>query len=156
MHCPECGFVFDTKISGKPRSLPQHKRLFGLLNVAFSNWPEGHEFQPANKEHLRKWLIAKAGHYDTRTFELPETGNPLLMAAMMEFAENLLEVDEDGGHRFGRWHGSTLTVFIPKSMAFEKLPHREACKLFDEIDAIVHEVIGVPADKLLKESEKVA
>lgn len=156
IHCPECGCTFDGKRASKARSLPQHRRLFGLVKAAFANWPEGHDFQPANEEHLRKWLIAKAGHFDTRTFELPETGDPVLMSRMMEFAEKLLEVDDDDGHRFGRWRGSKLTVFIPKSMSFKKLPHKEACELFDEIGAVIEQAIGVPADRLLKEHERVA
>jgi hypothetical protein len=156
VNCPHCGCEIETKKGGKPRSVEQHRRLFGLVRAAFANWPEYCDFQPTNEEHLRKWLIAKAGHYDTRTFELPETNSPAMMAAMMEFAEALLEADPDEGHRFGRWMGSKLVVFIPKSIAFNKLAHKEACKLFDEIGAVIESIIGVPADKLLKEQERVA
>ena len=145
--CPCCGYNLSAK--AKPRSLEQHKRYFALINAAYAQWPEMHDFKPDNVDHLRRWLQCKAGYYETRSFQLPETDNPATMARMMEFAEALLETQP--GTRFGRWIGSTLAVFIPKSIAFEKLPHKDACRLFDDVAGFIEDAIGVPAEQLLRE-----
>lgn len=81
-----------------------------------------------------------------------------MMARMMEFAEALLETQKgtQKGTRFGRWRGNTLAVFIPKSIAFEKLEHKAACNLFDEVAAVVEAEVGMSAETLLREAERAA
>lgn len=151
-HCPHCGS--DLAESGKGRSVPQLRRYFALVKAAYYHWPDAHEFEPDSKQHLRRWLQCKAGHHDTQIFELPETDDPVLMARMMEFAEALLDTDK--GSKFGRWRGNVLAVFTPKSIRFDKLDHRAACQLFDEVAAVIEMEIGIPAERLLKEAETAA
>lgn len=140
-HCP----------AHRRRSLPQHRRLFGLISAAFHHWPGGHEFEPDSAEHLRAWLLCKTRHRETNDFTLPDTDDPVMMARMMEFAEALLDTQK--GSKFGRWRGSTLRVFTPKSISFEKLNHRDACLLFDEIGAVIEAELGIKADELLRQHE---
>jgi hypothetical protein len=143
-HCP----------AHRRRSLPQHKRMFGLIAAAFHHWPEGHEFEPDSAEHLRAWLLCKTRHREAADFTIPETDDPVMMARLMEFAEALLNVGDDS--KFGRWRGSTLRVYTPKSISFEKLNHRDACKLFDEIGAVIETEMGIAPDELLKQTEAAA
>lgn len=146
--CPQCA------AKAKPRSPEKHRRYLALIKAALTHWPDDHEFRPSTFKHLRQWLQCKAGHHEVRTFELPETDNPVMMARMMEFAEALLETQK--GTRFGRWRGNTLAVFIPKSIAFEKLEHKAACNLFDEVAAVVEAEVGMSAETLLREAERAA
>ena len=44
--CPCCGYNLSAK--AKPRSLEQHKRYFALINPAYAQWPEMHDFKPDN------------------------------------------------------------------------------------------------------------
>ena len=48
------------------------------------------------------------------------------------------------------------TIIIYKSIAFDKLDHRGACKLFDEVAGVIEAEIGIKADDLLKETEAAA
>lgn len=147
-NCPTCGRPRD---KAKPRSIEQHRRYFCLLKAAFDNWPESHEHQFASVEELRKYLQMKAGHREVGA-SIPLTG------VRKESAKLLAEaaIRAAGSYAIPVIHGDTLVVFRPKSVAFEKLDHKAACALFDEVSAYIEEAIGVPADTLLRELEKVA
>lgn len=153
MKCPHCHSDLDP-VKGKPRSLEQLRRFFGVLRAMYHHWPEKvEEFQPHSEEHLRKWILCKAGHGTVvQTLTMPRTSNPSLMAALMSFAEQLLEID----NRFGRWKGSTLAIYEAKSIAFHKLGQAEFNKLNDEVEAAYKEVTGLDADEVLKQHERAA
>jgi hypothetical protein len=144
--CHSCGVLLT-----KPRSEPDHRRFFALINAAFHHWPESHEFHPDNSEHLRAWLLCKAGYRDVATFELPETDDPVMMARMMEFAERLLEHAGDERRKFGRWRGSTFYVHQAKSIAWDKLSQKEFSPIREAVEEVISAEIGVDAEALLRE-----
>lgn len=143
MTCPHCG--------SQPRSNLDHNRFFGLIARAFEQWPETHEFEPEDAEHLRAWLLCKAGWKTTKTLELPEVGNPVFMALMMEFAEDLLERVPGGEFRFGRWVGHRLHVHTHKSIKFKRADQKKFNPVRDAVTEIIEHVLGVSANQLLKE-----
>lgn len=51
------------------RSVEEHNLLFGVVAMAFQNWPHTHPFRPADEEHLRVWLAMEVGHHEI--FEVP-------------------------------------------------------------------------------------
>lgn len=132
------------------RSLPQHRRLFGLIKAARLHWPEKHDFQPFTEEHLRKWLLCKAGHCSVRELSLADmdTGEAI---ALLEAAFHAA-----GAYSFVRGDTGRVRIFTAKSIAFDKLSHKAACTLFDEIGAVIENEIGIKADDLLKETEAAA
>ena len=151
--CPHCLCDMDPE-KGKPRSLDQMRRFFGVLRTIYNHWPEAvEEFQPHSEEHLRKWILCKAGHGTVvQTLTMPRTSNPSLMAALMSFAEQLLEID----NRFGRWKGSTLAIYEAKSIAFHKLGQAAFNRLNDEVEAAYKEVTGLDPDEVLNQTERAA
>lgn len=128
--CPECGFVLEKR--KKPRSTPQHRRLFGLLRKAFEHWPHGAPYSPRTEEELRAYLLIKAGWYEHRT----QIGKGPHFTP-----DRSITIDMDGVRH----------VYTPKSIAYDAMTHQEACRVFAAIDEIVTDVIGVPADQLLRE-----
>lgn len=38
---------------------------FGVLGMAYANWPEQYDFQPDDAEHLRHWALIEIGFCDT-------------------------------------------------------------------------------------------
>jgi hypothetical protein len=54
----------------KQRSTAQHRRFFGLVKAAYDQWPENHQFDPDNEDHLRAWLLVKAKHRTIKEFLL--------------------------------------------------------------------------------------
>lgn len=129
----------------KPRSIEQHRRFFGLVGAAYHQWPEKHAFKPINSEHLRAWLLCQAGHRVESRVDLSgdasETARvlPIITAALLRqycWAESC---------------GVTLYVTAAKSIAFDKLPHREFCKLCDEVADVIAAETGLDPEALLRE-----
>ena len=135
------------------RSLPQHRRYFSLIAAAHHHWPENHDFQPESVDHLRKWLQCKAGHYTTTRIEVP-SAEPAIMRLARLSAEAAIKAS--GGTAWIKPFDGGVVVFVPISIAFDKLDHRGACKLFDEVAGVIEAEIGIKADHLLKETEAAA
>lgn len=150
--CPHCLCDLDAE-KGTPRSPEQLRRFFGVLRAMFNHWPEHADFQPHTEEHLRKWVLCKAGHgVVVKTLTMPRSSNVSLMAAMMAFAEALLEM----GNRFGRWKGSTLAVYEAKSIAFHNLSQHKFNQVNDEVEAVYRNETGLDPEQVLKETARAA
>ena len=149
--CPECGCLFRIKNRGKPRSVPQHRRFFGLVKAAFANWPERHKFQPRTAEELRAWLLYQAGHCEVVKTVRCETVEPRNLAAVFEASFRAARA-----HCFVEVQGNTVRIIAPHSTAFEKLPHMHAVTIYSLIQDFVTDIFGVPADQLLKKAKEAA
>ena len=135
----------------KPRSLPQHNRLFAVIRAVFHHWPESHKkFQPDSPEHLRAWLLVKSGHRIIKTFHLPEDASNV--AALFPVAIMALT----GGHSWAWSKGNDLFLCMAESIAFDKLGHNAFCALIDDIYSIIRAETGLDPDQLLKQTEAAA
>lgn len=134
----------------KPRSLEQHRRFFGVLSAVYTHWPEAHRFQPDNAEHLRAWLLVRAGHHTVKTFYLNDDATELARVLPIVTATML------GKHSWCRSVGNELHVCVPESIAFEKMEHQAFCKLSDAVDEVIKIETGLDPDRLLKETEAAA
>ena len=156
MKCPHCCCDIDP-VKGKPRSLEQLRRFFGVLRAMKLHWPEMAEFQPENDEHLRKWALVKAGHREA-------TDVPVTWAedqpALTQLASLAIEgaVKAAGAFAFIRPHpsGGLVRVFKAKSISFDKLGQADFNKLNDEVEAVYEAETGLKADEVLKQTERAA
>jgi len=151
--CPSCGHVLDGH--AKARSLPDHRRFFGVIRAAFHHWNEAHEFQPDNEEHLRKWLLCKAGYRDVTTIpcEFAED-QPALLRLVTLAAEGAVKAA--GGYAFLRPHGGGIAVFSAKSIAWDKLKQSQFHEIRDAVEAVIKSETGMEPEQLLKETEAAA
>lgn len=62
--CPACSHEFNERAKLK-RSSPAHRRYFGMIKLAFENWPSDYQFQPIDSAALRTFLQMRAGWVDT-------------------------------------------------------------------------------------------
>lgn len=137
------------------RSYPQLKRFFALVKAAFEHWPEGNPFQPECAEHLRAYLIVRAGFKTARTIRLH---GPMSLP-QRDHLELILETAMRAG---GSWAiidvmSSYILVQKPASVSYEETPHTVACKIFSAVDELIPiEMPGMTADRLLREAEKAA
>lgn len=140
--CEICGH--DPK---KPdRSVPQLRRYFEMINSAWHHWPESHRFQPRSKEELRKWLQAQAGWRQSIEIEVHPNNINVVRTAIQQ----LLTMMSDYA-----WPVATdtkLAVYASKSIAFNRMPHSEFCKLSDAVEHIIVEAIGAPIDQIMAEA----
>lgn len=132
MTCPHCS-----------RSSEDHRRFFGLVKAAFDQWPETHEFQPDNAEHLRAYLLCRVGHRKTTVIETEEPASAVLVVEAAFKAA--------GSYAFVRPYGAGLAVYAPRSLSWDKLDQKKFNPIRDEVSAVIESVIGVSADQLLKE-----
>jgi hypothetical protein len=141
--CPHCGVELEAKPKGKPRSVPQHRRYFGLIKAAHSHWPETHRFKPMSEEHLRKWLQAKAGYATVRTVDTAgmDTQSAIVAVAAMLAAADPMHFTSVTGARFH--------VIESKSINFDTLPHLAACALFDAVADTIRAETGLDPDKIM-------
>lgn len=134
----------------KPRSIDAHRRFFGVIAALYSHWPDKHPFQPDNTEHLRAWLLVRAGHHTVKTFHLDGEADefarliPIVTATML------------GKHSWCRARGNELHVCVPQSIAFANLDHQAFCKLNSDVDEVIRAETGLDPDQLLKETEAAA
>jgi hypothetical protein len=133
--CPHCGSA--------PRSSDDHRRFFGLVSAAFEQWPDGFEFQPDNAEHLRAWLLCKAGHRNTTMVDTDEPASAVLVVEAAFKAA--------GAYAFVRPYGDGLAVYAPKSIKFEQADQKKFNPIRDAVSEIIEQIVGVPIDQLLKE-----
>ena len=147
MHCPVCGCAIDRE----PRSLAQLRRYFAMIRAAFHHWPESHERQFASEEECRKWLQMKAGHREIGA-TIPLTGMSKERAMLLAEAA----IRAAGSYAVPVIHGDTLAIWRPKSIAFSKLGHKEACRLFDDVADVIRAETGIDPEEMMRETERAA
>ena len=135
----------------KPRSIDQHKRFFGLVRALYHHWPEGHDFQPDNEEHLRAYLLVKAKHRSIKEFYLSDE-------RMTDDVARLLPVITAMMLNRYCWawaEGDALKVCAPLTTNFKDMKHEEACQVYDAVDQYVRS-IGMDPEEVLKQTETAA
>lgn len=135
MTCPHCG--------SQPRSSDDHRRFFALVKAAFDQWPEGGNFTPDNIDHLRAYLLCKAGYRKTTMIE---TDEPAATVAAIEAAFRAADT-----YAFVRPCGDGVAVYSPKSLRFDKTDQKAFNAVRDKVSSIIESVIGVTAEQLLRE-----
>lgn len=144
-HCPHCGCSLT-----KARSGPDHRRFFAVIKAAFEHWPEGHDFQPDDAEHLRAWLICKAGYRISTPIDLPSNASGhvrmlfrLGVEAALRSAGNIVA--------FVVPHRNGVAVVRPRSIAFDKLGQHEFSDLRNAIEDVIRVETGLDPEALLTE-----
>lgn len=150
MNCPHC-----SKPLKSARSPDDHRRFFGVINAAYHHWPEGHEFAPDNAEHLRKWLLCKAGYRDVTTIPVDYAEDqPAMLKLVLLTVEGAVKAAD--GYAFIRPHGYGLAVFKAKSIAWDKIGQKEFNAVRDAVEAVIKAELGIDPETLLKETERAA
>ena len=131
-HCPGCGLVLV-----KERSPKAHRLFFAVIDKAFQNWPESFEgLQPDCSEHLRAWLLVKAGYRD------------VLHNSDVDFIKNVITYTRERGYGFPAEHSGGLAVAFPRSVNWQTLDQKAFNPVAEKVYAIIEEIIGVPIKEL--------
>lgn len=148
-HCPHC-----KKYLGSPRSLLDHRRLFGLIRAAFYHWPHAHEFQPDNEEHLRAWLLCKSGYRETHTIAVNTTDDPQIVKVIALAVTSAIRAA--GGYAFVRPDEGCIRVFSAKSIKFDTLDQMKFVAVRLAVEDVLKAELAIDLDTLLKETEHAA
>lgn len=116
------------------------------------HWPESAEFQPESEEHLRKYVLCRAGYYDTTDIAIEWAED---QPALTKLAGLSIEsaIKAAGSFAFVRSdaRGGRVRVFRAKSIAFHNLGQSPFNKLNDEVEAVYLSETGLDADTVLRE-----
>ena len=139
----------------QPRNPRRHAMFFAVITEAFKNWPEGHEFQPESTEHLRAWLLCKAGWSDTLDLDLPTSGSKSgngthaidkLMKVLVAFTGSK--------HVFTKpLSAQRIRAYRPKSQSFAKCKESEIKPIIDRVYDIIAIESGMQVADLKRSAE---
>ena len=158
--CPTCG-----QKDRRPRSPNDHRRFFAAIGAAFHHWPERHSFRPESAEHLRAWLLCKAGYHKVDVVEIPDDLLDHLPEEIQHVVLNILgaivhksiEVAKaDDEFTFERAHNNSIAVFKPRSIAFDTLDQKGFGALREAVEEVIEGELGITVDQILKETERAA
>lgn len=136
----------------KPRNSLVHRLFFASIAAAALHWPEGVEPEPEGDEKLlRAWLLCKAGYSEKKDFP------PSAVEGVIWLIERLR-----GENRYAfvkdvvTDEGPKLRVYVPQSIAYREIDEDRFRPIKEAVFEIIEEVIGVPADQVLRETEEAA
>lgn len=130
---------------GKPRSVEQHRRFFGVIRAAYHHWPERCNFQPDNEDHLRAWLLVKAKHRSIKMFQTE--GDASSVAALLPIV--ILMMTKKYAWSWAVPGG--VQVCMAESISFDNLAHAPFCALNDDVDEVIRVETGLDPEALLRE-----
>lgn len=115
------------------RSSDEHRYFFAMIARAFENNRAGPSFDECpTPEHLRAWLLIKAGHCDTQTFEPRAVTAPVVRWMKAIAPMTFWSVTKDG----------TIIARTAKSISFSKADESVFNPIVNKvIDIIVEEVV---------------
>ena len=153
MTCRCCGW----KETAKPRSAPDHKRFFAAIRAAANQWPATHSFQPegntagARSEHLRKYLLVRAGYRERQELPLEFAADQPALTRLIGVAIKAA-MDRGGGYVeiATAPDGGAVAVYSAKSMDWRTLSQSEFGPVRSTVEDLIASVIGVSVDDLLK------
>jgi len=134
------------------RSIEHHGLLFSIIRKAFETWPERHEYQPQDAEHLRGWLLIRAGHSVEHMMECDISNKEALSAAMQAVIF------------MGRAHQSTtphyekfitprgIKVVLPKSIN-KDVKKRDFEEISRRVFDVIEGVLGVEVETMKRAKE---
>lgn len=162
-HCPHCGVSLTQWLKQiiariRLRSRADHNRLFALIEKAIPQWPENHEFQPRDAEHLRSWLLVKVGHINVKSIPYPDPKSceefPALKAIFRLTVESTGKAfEDDAGYVDYRVSSSGVEVVKARSISERNgtvVGQKAFAPIREAVEALIEEVIGVPAEQLLR------
>jgi hypothetical protein len=148
--CPHCDCKIDFE---NPRSTPQLRRYFAMLRAFLQNWPSKHPEQFDSEYDFRKWIQMKAGpEYREVSSRYPINNMSHGLAVMLVKAG----VEAVDGYAYPVVYNGEIVVFKPKSIAYEKMQHRDFCRLCDDVAAAFESETGLIAKQVFKETEDAA
>jgi hypothetical protein len=159
LRCPVCDHEINLK-AGKPHSLPQHRRFFGIIRaLALRFWPETHPRQfDGDEVALRKYLIIRAG---SRWREVKARVSLGDLHCDREVAMLIAEatIRAGGSYCIPVVHNNELVVLKAKSVKIhgeDRMPHSEFNALSQAVEEVIRAETGLDPDVVLAEFRREA
>ena len=134
------------------RSVRQNNTFHAMIAYAFENQRSGPNLSTA--QHLKQWLLIKAGHYSERRFHLGPLLEREAKSVGMVVAQMMRSHDDYVGIAYASGTGE-LIERRAKSVSFKSVMSDDMRELFDRVVHIICEEImpGVDPDALVEEAK---
>jgi hypothetical protein len=141
--CPTC------KQPWLHRSDADHRMLHAIVSIAYTNWPESHEFEPMGRDHLYGWLLIQAGHHEPPidiASRKPEIVRETLQAITPIVAKRfhcIKILPMAKGYR----------VLFPKSLSYKEAGKRQFEDVRSKVYEVIETVLGTDIETLKREAK---
>ena len=141
--CPRCQLRWG-------RSDDEHNLLFGVVGMAFDNWPESYEFQPATAEQLRGWLAIMVGH--SAVVMLPK-----VRGLDRDGARRIADIFTEGKEYYEAEVTATgIRITRPKTMKKKEIHIREFRAMANNVYEIIESITGITPESYKANKDKIA
>lgn len=140
--CKHCG------APAKHRSDPHHRLLFAVIARAFDNWPEDEKFQPEDAEHLRSFLLIKAGHFQKLDIRCDNPDAISLEDQLRTIIQNV--ADKPPLLHTYPWG---VRLYWPKSISYSELGRAEFNTICERVFEVLSAKLRVDIKDLKREAE---
>jgi len=129
----EKGEVYRLEVR-EDRSSNSHRAYFAEINDGFQNLPEHQAERFPTANHLRKWLLIRAGYRDERTIVLANKAEALRVAAFIEPMDSFAVVVP---------REATVVVMTAKSQSYKAMGRAEFQRSKEAVLDALAELLGV-------------
>ena len=116
------------------RSINSHRAYFAALGEGWANLPEIEAERFPTADHLRKWLLIKAGYFTERQIVLASATEAVAVAAFIKPLDDYAVVVP---------RGATVSVFTAKSQSMKAMGRKEFQDSKTAVLDLLSEMIGV-------------
>ncbi len=129
----EKGEVYPLEVR-EDRSANSHRHYFAAVNEGWQNLPEIETERFPSPDHLRRWLLIKAGYYDERTIVVGSKAEAQRVAAFVKPMDAYAVVVAKE---------ATVVVFTAKSQSMKAMGKADFQRSKDAVLELLAEMIGV-------------
>lgn len=134
-------------VCSKPRNYDRHRLYFAVIDRAFDNWPEQHEFRAETSEHLRHFLQIKAGYKNVETHELDMASPEKIALSTRVILASALQKP----YPFVRSYGDKVAIFTSKSIDYGTLDEAAFKPVLDAVFSVIEAELGVSIEQMKAE-----
>lgn len=137
-----CGEEYTLAVH-EDRSAKSHRHLFAAIADTHTNLTDEQLERWPTPEHLRKWALIKAGHYDAHSMTATSKAEAMRIAAFLRPVDEFSIVDTQG---------ASVTRYTAKSIAGRALDRKSFQEVKDRVLGVLADLIDVDPAELSKQS----
>ena len=129
----EPGEVYQLEVR-EERSVNSHRAYFAAINEGWANLPEIEAMRFPTAEHLRKWLLIKAGYFNERQIVVASAAEAIRVAGFIKPMDDYAVVVP---------RGATVSIFTAKSQSMKSMGRKDFQKSKTAVLDLLSDMIGV-------------
>lgn len=138
IECPECGAVISSDNFSADKA---RRRYFAIIREAWANLRPPYAEQFPSPEHLRKWLLIKAGWCDTTTVAVGSKTGAIAVAEAIRRLDHFAVVSVQG---------TVLLIAVARSQTRRAQPKPQFMTCTQAVYRLLEEMLGISADDLAR------